>query len=60
MGFYPFLTNFPAKCPISEIIYGNAPILKFNFLKIEFQFKTRFLEHRVITNVDLGNFFFGT
>ena len=50
MGICPFHKKFSAKCPISEIIYGNAPILKFNFLKIEFQFKTRFLDNRVIAN----------
>ena len=53
MGICPFHKKFSAKCPISEIIYGNAPILKFNFLKIEFQFKTRFLDNRVIVNMDL-------
>jgi len=31
MGFYPFLTNFLAKCLMSETIYGYAHILKLNF-----------------------------
>ena len=28
----------------------NASVLKLNFLKIEFQFKTRFLDNQVIVN----------
>ena len=35
---------------ISETNYGNVPVLKLDFLKIEFQFKTRFLENQVIAN----------
>ena len=50
IGKCPFHTNFPAFCPISQTNQGNAPVLKLNFLKIEFQFKTRFLDNRVIAN----------
>ena len=35
---------------MSETIQGNAPVSKFDFLKIEFQFKTQFLDNRVIQN----------
>ena len=58
-GLLPFfLKKYPIKCPIFETIYkGNAPILKLDFLKIEFQFKTRFLDNRVIANQKI-NFFF--
>ena len=37
MAKYIFLTNFPAKCPLSETIYEYAPVLKLDFLKIESQ-----------------------
>ena len=57
MGFCPFFLKNPAKCPMFENNYGNAPILKFDFLKSSFKCKTRFLEHRVIANVDLEFFF---
>ena len=33
MGLYPFLANFPAKCPMSETIEGYAPVLKLDFSK---------------------------
>ena len=49
MGFYPFLTNFPAKCPMSKTNQENAPVRKSSS-----KCKTRFLEHRVIAKVDLG------
>ena len=55
MGICLFHKKFSAKCLISEIIYGNASILKFNFLKIEFQSKTRFLDNRVIANWKIKN-----
>ena len=48
MGIDPFRPKVVAKCPISETIERYAPILKLDFLKIEFQCKTRFLENRVI------------
>ena len=50
MSICLFRQNFSAKCPISETIYGNVPVLKLNFLKIEFQLKTRFLDNRVVAN----------
>ena len=50
MAICPFHQNFLAKCSMFETIYGNAPVLKLEFLKIEFQFKTRFLDNRVIQN----------
>ena len=37
MGFCPFFLKYPAKYPMSETNQGNAPILKLDFLKIEFQ-----------------------
>ena len=40
---------------MSETIKGDAPILKLNFLKIEFQCKTWFLENQVIAELNLKN-----
>ena len=57
-AFALFLKKYSIKCPIFETIYkGNAPILKLDFLKIEFQFKTRFLDNRVIANQKIIFFF---
>ena len=58
-GLFPFLKKkYPIKCLIFETIYKeNAPILKLDFLKIEFQFKTRFLDNRVIANQKIIFFF---
>jgi len=53
MGIYSFRWNVPAKYPISETIYGYDPVLKLDFLKIEFQYKTRFLENWVIAKLNL-------
>ena len=35
----PFLSNNPTFCPISQTNYGNAPLLKLDFPKIEFKKK---------------------
>ena len=37
IGKCPFHTNFLAFCPISQTNWGNALVLKLDFLKIEFQ-----------------------
>ena len=37
IGVYQFQPNFPTKYSLFETIYGNAPVLKLGFLKIEFQ-----------------------
>ena len=50
MGKFPFQKINLACCLLSQTNEGTAPILKLNFLKIEFQFKTRFLDNRVITS----------
>ena len=47
MSICPFCPNQVAKYSYSETIYQNALILKLDFLKIEFQRKTRFNENRV-------------
>ena len=50
MGKCSFRSNYTAFCPLSQTNQGNAPLLQFDFLKIEFQLKTRFLDNRVISN----------
>ena len=50
MGKFPFRAKYIAFCPLSQTNQGNAPLLKLNFLKIKFQFKTRFLDNQVITS----------
>ena len=37
MGKCSFYTKNPAFCPIFQMNYGNASILKLDFLKIKFQ-----------------------
>ena len=46
MGIYSFWRKVPAKCPIFKtiqgyVIQGYVPILKLDFIKIEFQSGTR-------------------
>ena len=50
IDFCPFHLKDVAKCLYSEIIQQNIPILKLDFLKIEFYIETRFLENPVIDN----------
>ena len=35
MGIYPFRPKQIAKCPCSETIKQNAPVLKFDLIKIK-------------------------
>jgi len=37
MGFCPYFLKYLAQHPCFETIYRNIPILKLDFLKIEFQ-----------------------
>ena len=53
MVIYPFWRKVPAKYSISETIKGYVPVLKLDFLKVEFQCKTRLLENRVIAKLNL-------
>ena len=50
MGFCPFYLKNSVKCPMSKTNQRNAIVLKLYFLKIEFQFKTQFLDNQVIKN----------